>query len=231
MQIGGLQKFNLGGYPGKSAMAVCLLGCNFKCPWCDALDFILPERINSLPKVSNKEFLNALKEAKGIVEAVIITGGEPTINQDLPKFCSLIKKAGFKVKIDTNGSNFKMLKDLVDKKLVDYVALDIKAPRVKYGQVSGLENMAINYILENIDQTIKLIKESGVDYEFSTVVTPLLQRSDILEIVNWIKPAKRYFLRPFRPEKTLDPNFSFLNPLQQEELTKIQQTIAPWVDG
>jgi len=223
MQIGGLQKTTLIDYPGKIAATVFLIGCNFRCPWCYSAELVLPEKIKTQPRVSQKEFFQFLKKRKGLLEGVVICGGEPTINKDLPQFIRKIKKLGYLVKLDTNGSNSKMLKELIDKKLIDYVAMDAKAPKEKYIKMVGKK---IN--VENIEKSIKILKENKVDNEFRTTVVPtLLDKNDILKIAHWIKPAKKYFLQNFRPEKTIDPSFERIKPYPQEYLLEIHNAIAP----
>ncbi|MBU3934821.1 anaerobic ribonucleoside-triphosphate reductase activating protein, partial [Patescibacteria group bacterium] len=123
MKIGGLQRTTLIDYPGKIAATVFLSGCNFFCPWCYSPELVLPEKIKKQPKVSEKEFFAFLKERQGLLGGVVICGGEPTMQKGLPDFIKKIKKLGFSVKLDTNGSNPRMLKDLIDKKLIDYVAM------------------------------------------------------------------------------------------------------------
>ena len=135
MTIGGLQKLTLIDYPGKIACTVFLFGCNFKCPWCYNPELVLPEKIKKQTGISEKEFFNFLENRKGLLQGVVICGGEPTINQDLPKFIKKIKKMGYAVKLDTNGSNPKMLKELISKKLIDYVAMDIKFPQNRYSEL------------------------------------------------------------------------------------------------
>ena len=127
MIIGGLQKTTLIDYPGKISCVVFLAVCNFRCPWCYSGELVLPIKIAQQPRISEKEFFDFLRSRKGLLEGVVICGGEPTVNKDLPQFVEKIKGMGYFVKLDTNGSNPKMLKDLVGRGLVDYVAMDIKA--------------------------------------------------------------------------------------------------------
>ncbi|PIQ07430.1 MAG: anaerobic ribonucleoside-triphosphate reductase activating protein [Candidatus Nealsonbacteria bacterium CG18_big_fil_WC_8_21_14_2_50_37_10] len=137
-----------------------------------------------------------------------------------------IKKMGFSVKLDTNGSDPKMLKKLIDEKLVDYVAMDIKAPMEKYKKIFGKRVK-----IDDIEKSIKILKEGRVDYEFRTTVVPtVLNKEDILKIVRWIGPAKRYFLQNFRPEKTIDPKFEKIKPYPQEYLLEIQKAISPFFE-
>ena len=158
-----------------------------------------------------------------MLEGVVVCGGEPTLNADLPVFIKKIKDLGFLVKLDTNGSNPKMLKDLISKGLIDYVAMDIKAPKKKYNQAVG-----INVDVGKIQQSINILKESGIDFEFRTTIAPkILNKEDIIEIAKWISPAPKYFLQNFRPEKTLDPKFEKVKPYSEKYLLEIQKAIAP----
>jgi len=226
MQIGGLQKITLIDYPGRIAATVFLIGCDFKCPWCYSSELVLPEKIKKQPRISQKEFFKFLKERKELLEGATICGGEPSINKDLPQFCKKIKKAGYLVKLDTNGSNPKMLKKLIDEKLIDYVAMDIKLPREKYQKILGRKIK-----IEDIEKSVKILKEGKVDYEFRTTVVPtILTKEDILKIAKWISGAKRYYLQNFRPEKTIDPKFEKIKPYPQEYLLEIQKAISPFFE-
>jgi len=239
MRIGGLQKTTLIDYPGRVAATVFLMSCNFRCPWCYSPELVLPKKIKNQPKISEKDFFDFLKERKGLLDGVCITGGEPTINKDLPDFIKKIKKLGYLVKIDTNGSAPQMLKNLIEEKLIDYVAMDIKAPREKYEEVAGRK---IN--INNIEKNIKILKESIIDHEFRTTVVPTIHsKEDIIKIANWIGPAKKYYLQNFRPDsnpptalplrrapKHIDPKFEKIKPYPQEYLIEIQKAISPFFE-
>jgi len=168
MKIGGLQKLTLIDYPGHLAATVFLIGCNFRCGFCYSSELVLPEKIKNQPVFPEKDFFSFLKQRKGLLEGVVICGGEPTINNDLPSFIKQIKKLGFLVKLDTNGSNPKMLKSLIDKKLLDYVAMDIKAPKEKYSQIAGISGVLKTNIIKKVEKSIHILKESGINYEFRT---------------------------------------------------------------
>jgi len=226
MQIGGLQKLTLIDYPGRLAATVFLIGCDFKCPWCYSSELVLPAKIKRQPKISEKEFFNFLKERKKLLDGLVLCGGEPTINKKLPELIKKIRKLGYQVKLDTNGSNPKMLKKLINDKLIDYVAMDIKAPKEKYKKILGKKVK-----IEDIEKSIKILKEGKVDYEFRTTVVPtVLDKKDILEIAKWIRGAKRYYLQNFRPEKTIDPKFEKIKPYPQEYLLEIQKAISPFFE-
>lgn len=247
IQIGGLQKFTLLDFPGRLAAIVFLIGCNFKCPFCYSSELVLPEKIKKQPKISEKSFFDFLKERKNLLEGVVICGGEPTINNDLPQFCQKIKKLGYLVKLDTNGSNPEMLKKLIEKKFVDYIAMDIKAPisvktqnsntkcqndnsKLKINNYQQATGTRVN--LSNIKKSIEIIKNSGIDYEFRTTVVPTIHtKEDILQIVKEISPAKRYFLQNFRPEKTIDSQFEKIKPYPHEFLLQLQKVISPFFES
>ncbi len=231
MKIGGLQKLTLIDYPGHLAATVFLIGCNFRCGFCYSSELVLPKKIKLQPIISNKDFFSFLKQRKELLEAVVVCGGEPTINARLPSFIRKIKKLGYLIKLDTNGSNPKILKHLIDKKLIDYVAMDVKAPKEKYLQIIGISGVLKTNILKKIEKSIDILKKSRIDYEFRTTVVPGLHgKKDILKIVHWIKPAKRYYLQNFKGEKTINPEFENLRPYPREYLLEIQKAISPFFD-
>ena len=225
MIIGGLQKTTLIDYPGKLACTVFLAGCNFRCPWCYSGELVLPEKIIKQPRLSEKDFFDFLRERQGLLEGVVICGGEPTINKKLPQFIEKIKNLGYFVKLDTNGSNFEMLKDLVGAKLIDYVAMDIK---------SAPENpiyknlMAEGVTMENIKESAEFLKNGGLDFEFrTTVVSTIHKKEDFLEIAKWIGGQNvKYYLQNFRPEKTIDPSFEKIKPYKDEWLKEVAKEIS-----
>ena len=247
VKLGGIQKTTLIDFPGRIAATIFLIGCNFRCPFCYSAELVLPDKIKTHPKISEKYFFDFLKKRKGLLEGVCLTGGEPTLNKDLPQFIKKIRKLGFLIKLDTNGSNPKMLKKLIGGKLakrdslssltslpqsgsslIDYVAMDIKAPlnAKNYNKATGIKND-----LKKIKKSIEIIKKSGLDYEFRTTVVPGIHiEKDIIQIAKDISPAKRYYLQNFRPEKTLDPDFVKIKPYSKEYLSEIQKTIAPFFE-
>ena len=171
--IGGLQKTSLLDFPKKIAAIVFTQGCNFRCGYChnaELLDF------SAEPKVKEEDFFDFLTKRKGKLDGVVITGGEPTVQSGLKEFILKIKDLGFEVKLDTNGTNPKVLSELLQ--IIDYVAMDIKAPFTKYGMIAG-----VNVNIENIRESINLIISSNVDYEFrTTVVKSQLEFCDFEEI-------------------------------------------------
>jgi len=226
MEIGGLQKLTLIDYPGRLAATVFIIGCNFRCPFCYSPELVLPEKIKSQPRIAEKEIFDFLKERKNLLEGICLTGGEPTIRQKLPDFCQKIKKFDYLVKLDTNGSNPKMLKKLINEKLIDYVAMDIKAPKAKYSEAIGVK---IN--IKKIEESIDILKKSKIDYEFRTTVVPAFHtKEDIIKIAKWLSPAKKYYLQNFRPEKTINPEFEKVKPYSEEYLVNIKKAISPFFE-
>lgn len=225
MIIGGLQKLTLIDYPGRLAATVFFTGCNFRCPWCYSSELILPEKIKEQPKIPEKELFEFLEDRKELLEGVVICGGEPTINRDLPRFVKKIKKLGYVVKLDTNGSNPKMLKRLIKDKLIDYVAIDVKLPKEKYPKILKTK-------VDDIEKSVELLKNSRIDFEFRTTVVPTIHtKEDFLKIAKWIGgPKVKYYLQNFRPEKTLDPKFEKIKPYPDKYLLNIQKAISPFFE-
>jgi len=229
MLICGLQKVTLIDFPGRIACTVFLGGCNFRCPWCYSRELVLPQDIEVQPKISEKEFFVFLKTRKDLLAGVVICGGEPTIHDELRQFIEKIKKMNFLVKLDTNGSNPRALEALFKDHLLDYVAMDVKQiqnsnlKNQKYDEATG-----VKIDLSKIKESIDLIKNSGVEYEFRTTVVPEIHtKEDIMEIAKWLSPAKKYYLQNFRPEKTVNPEFETQRPYSEEELLGIQKNISP----
>ncbi|MDD5144978.1 MAG: anaerobic ribonucleoside-triphosphate reductase activating protein [Candidatus Pacebacteria bacterium] len=226
IEIGGLEKSTLVDYPGRVAATVFLSGCNFRCPFCYSPELVLPEKIKDQPRISKDEFFNFLKERQGLLQGVVICGGEPTLNKDLPEFIDAIKKLGFAVKLDTNGSNPSVLKDLLKRELVDYMAMDIKAPKEKYSELIGRE-----VDIEKIEKSIGILKEGRIGYEFRVTVVPTLHsKEDVLKIAKWLAGAKKIFLQNFRPEKTLDPRFEKIRPYSKEFFLELKKEISPFFE-
>lgn len=224
MLFGGLQKTTLVDFPGKVAATVFTLGCNFRCPYCHNPELVLPAMINKQPKITEKEIIDFLKERKGFLEGLCITGGEPMVQADLPDFVQKVKRLGLLVKLDTNGSFPEILENLIKNKLIDWVALDIKAPPEKYNIFTQGRITA-----ETIDQSINILKKSKINYEFRTTLAPeILTEKDIMIIVNWIKPAARYYLQQFKNDKTLETKFENLNSWSEIKAKSLVKKIKPF---
>ena len=192
MIIKGIQKLTLLDYPQKVACTLFTAGCNFRCPFCHNASLV---KGDDGPILSEEEILKYLKLRQGILDAVCITGGEPTLQPDLKDFIIKVKALGYSVKLDTNGYKPEVLKDLVNSGLIDYVAMDIKSSKEGYARTAGLQNIDISKIEESVD----FLMQGNVDYEFrTTVVEELHDENDFLAISEWLKNAKKYYLQSFK---------------------------------
>jgi len=220
--IKGFQKLSLIEYPGKLAAVVFVGKCDFRCHFCYNIDLV--KNYKKLPDVPEKKILDFLSTRKGLLDGVAITGGEPTIHKGLPAFMKKIKELGFLVMFETNGSNPGMIKELIDNKLVDYIAMDIKAPLKKYDRVAGVK---VNK--KKIQESIDIIRNSKLDYEFRTTVIPkLFDEKDAATIGKWLKGSKRFFLQQFRPDNTLDGSYQKIKPYPPEKLKEFVKIMKPY---
>jgi pyruvate formate lyase activating enzyme len=189
MMLGGLQKFSLADYPGKTCAILFTRGCNLRCPYCHNPELVWPERY--APALDLDELLAFLETRRGLLDAVTVTGGEPCLQADLPELLARLKDMGFAVKLDSNGSFPDVLRKVIEEKLVDYIAMDIKAPLEKYARVSGV---ALDVRL--IKESIALLLEGRVEHEFRTTVDRgLLDEEDLMAIGEDIRGARRYYLQ------------------------------------
>ncbi|MGC9149575.1 MAG: anaerobic ribonucleoside-triphosphate reductase activating protein [Candidatus Micrarchaeia archaeon] len=217
IEIGGFQRVSLIDYPGKIASIIFTVGCNFRCPFCQNKDLVL-RNYKSLRLYSYEEIFEKLEEAKGFIDGVEITGGEPTIwGNELIALMEKLKKYGL-IKLDSNGSNPRILKEIIEKKLVDYIAMDIKTSLnvKKYAKAIGLSEDSTKEILKNVLESIELIKNSKVEHEFRTTLVPsIVEKEDVVEIANYIK-GENYFLQRFEPRNTLNKDFENIKPYKKE---------------
>lgn len=225
MIIGGLQKTSLIDFPGKVSCVCFVSGCNFRCPYCHN-----PELVHHPGRsfLDEDTFLAFIRERRGFLDGVVISGGEPTLQNDLPAFLSLIKREGYAVKLDTNGSQPRMIRELMGKRLLDYVAMDIKTDPSLYPQ----------FIQRKIDpdvirSSVNLIMASGIAYEFrTTCVRPFVDAETVGTIGRLIRGCSLYVLQPFRQTRVLDPDF-FENRkagYDQEEMMRLKAVAEPWVE-
>ncbi len=192
MNIQGLQKTTLLDYPGKIACTIFLGGCNFRCPFCHNSMLLDPE---ITPVMSEDEIFDFLSRRRNIIEGVCVTGGEPTLQADLPSFIEKIRSLGYLIKLDTNGTRPDMIKALLDANLLDYIAMDIKNSMDNYRHTVGV---ADSYDLGSIPESIELIKAYAPDYEFrTTLVSNFHTEADIALMGKMIAPAKKWFLQCF----------------------------------
>lgn len=190
----GIQKLTLLDFPGQVACTLFTRGCNMRCPFCHNASLVV--RANEQKTYSNEEILSFLKKRQGVLDGVAITGGEPTLMPGLADFMMQVSGLGYKIKLDTNGTRPEVLKSIVRGGLVDYVAMDIKNCREKYGETVGFD---FSYDLSPIDESIAFLMEGNVDYEFRTTVSRTYHtEEDIIKIGKWISGDERYFLQQFK---------------------------------
>lgn len=193
MRIAGLQKLTLLDFPGKVACTVFTAGCNFRCPFCQNASLVLPDRFGQ--PIAEEELLSFLRKRQGVLDGVAITGGEPMLHADLPDLLRRIRELGFLVKLDTNGSFPDRLSAVIDEKLVDYVAMDIKNAPDLYAATVGLKALD----LSAINRSRALLMEAKVAYEFrTTVVKGLHTKESLLEAARWIEGAHAWYLQQYR---------------------------------
>src|SRR3989338_1289419 len=189
--IKGLQKTSLVDFPSCLACTVFISTCNFRCGFCYNVDLV--DDSNKLKEYTEEDILKFLEKRKNVLDGVCITGGEPALYDNLRGFISKIKSRGFKVKLDTNGARPDILKSLIDDGLLDYIAMDIKSSKEKYSKAAG-----IKVDIDKIQESINLIRDSGVDYEFRTTVVPdFFSEEDAKSIGEWLKGSKKYALQQF----------------------------------
>ena len=222
MRLGGLQACSLIDYPGHISAVVFTMGCNFRCPYCHN-----PELVDeTATELTEDSFFSFLHNRKRQLEAVTITGGEPTLHQDLVSFISQIKEMGFKVKLDTNGTRPDIIKQLQEQQLVDYFAMDIKAPLAHY---EATTTRPVDIC--KLRQSIEFLLQGNVPYEFrTTVVKALLNPEDILTIGQEIAGASQYFLQRFTAGKLLNPGFVRKTTYSDEELSKMCTQLQTYVN-
>lgn len=204
-------------YPGKVSCVVFLPGCNFRCPFCFNPGFVLiPEKQPTIPE---GHFFWFLEERRQWLDGVAITGGEPTLSRGLPDFIAEIKKRGYLVCLETNGSNPKMLDELIKEKLLDYIAMDIKGPLERYSEIVGA---SVNK--RDIQRSVDLVRTSGLEYEFRTTFVPgLVGKQDVEKIGIWLKGSRLYGVQRFVPWNTLDKSFETKATFSRKNLEHIAQ--------
>ena len=222
MDIAGLQKNTLLDYPGKIACTVFLAGCNLRCPFCHNPSLVLPSRAEP-PAMTERELLAFLKKRRGLLEGVCITGGEPTLHRDLRELVEKITALGYPVKLDTNGTNPRMLGQLLEAGLLSYVAMDIKNAPGEYQKTCGGADVA-----EQVAESVKILRNSGIPYEFrTTVVKPLHSEETLKALGQWLRGEEAYFIQNFRD--TGDLVGHGLSPFSEEELQQLLSAVQPYL--
>jgi pyruvate formate lyase activating enzyme len=219
MEIGGLQRVSLNDYPGKICATVFTRGCNFRCAYCHNPELVDPDRYG--PVLPEEEVLSFLDKRRGKLEAVTVTGGEPSLQKDLARFLGELKEMNYLVKLDTNGSNPDALSTFIDKRLVDYIAMDFKGPLRKYGRIA-----AAKVDVSRIRRSIELVATSGIAHEFrTTVVRSQLGLEDFASMAKEIRHAGLYVLQPFVASKTLDSAFLSEASFTPEEFSSLREVL------
>lgn len=219
MKIGGLLPFSLLDYPGKIAAVVFSQGCNFRCPYCYNPELVDPGRYS--PLIPQAEVLGFLARRRGELEACVVTGGEPTVQGDLIDFFAQVKKMSYLSKLDTNGYLPEVIEELIKRELLDYVAMDIKAPLERYSDIAR-----VPIDTAAIARSIELIKNSGLDYEFrTTLVQGMLSREELLQIADLVRGARRFYFQLFRTAPDLvDRSYLEKTPPNRSEI----EALAPY---
>jgi len=224
VKIVGFSKTSLLDWDGMVVAVIYLPGCNMRCPFCHNRELVLEStQMDEIPMGLIKEYI---EENAEFLDGVVVSGGEPTIHPDLPDLMRWLRSLGMKIKLDTNGSNPEMLRDLIRAGLVDYVAMDLKAPLdEKYSQLVGCEAPLIE-----IKHSIEILMTSGIDYEFRTTMVPTyLSPEDYERMAAYVGTARKLVLQHFSPRNTIDPNLSVINPLPEAKVKAIAERCKPYV--
>jgi pyruvate formate lyase activating enzyme len=225
MHIKGWVKSSLLDFPGRIAASLFSGGCNFRCPNCHNAELVLHPQ--DLPDLTEAEIWAFLEQRRGLLDGVVLSGGEPTLEPDLLDFASRVHRLGFLVKLDTNGYLPDVLEEAIEQGVVDYVAMDVKAPLERYAEASGRAVEA-----KRLARSVELLIEQGraaegVEYEFRTTVVPgILQEEDILRIGEWIAGARAYYLQQFVPRNTLDPWMMEQHPYAADRIRAMAELAA-----
>jgi pyruvate formate lyase activating enzyme len=223
IKIGGLHKVSLIDFPGKISAIVFMQGCNFRCPYCHNPELVIEKLYG--PCLEEEDILAFLEKRRGKLDAVTITGGEPTLQEGLPEFIRRVRDLGFLIKLDTNGSHSAMIRSMIEKNLLDYIAMDIKGPLQRYDRVCR-----VNVDKDEIESSVRAIMNASIDYEFrTTLVENLLSPEDIRAMGELLRGARLFVLQNFTPSKTLDERYLNRKPLSPEDLGQIKSELAAYV--
>ena len=220
MRIGGFQKFSLSDFPGAISAVLFSQGCTFRCPYCHNPELV-DESLYQATQDAD-DILRFLYHRAKQLQGIVLTGGEPTMQDDLEEFARALKAMGYKVKLDTNGTNPRLLERLVASGLLDYIAMDVKAPLASYSRVVCAEVRT-----EDVSSSIKLVRDSGISHEMrTTFVEGLLTMDEMRGLAELVKGCQKYVLQGFAPSKTLDPGYRSLKAPPAERLIEIRNELA-----
>ncbi|MEA4926731.1 MAG: anaerobic ribonucleoside-triphosphate reductase activating protein [Syntrophomonadaceae bacterium] len=228
MRYADMVKQSLVDYPGEIAAVLFTRSCNLRCPFCHNPDLLIKPKILVKP-IDIEDVLGFLVQRRGFLDGVVISGGEPTLHDELAQDIRRIKSLGFLVKLDTNGTNPALLQNLIDQNCLDYVAMDIKAPLEfrKYRAACGKLSRAGFF---SIRSSVHLLRNTGIKVEFRTTVVPALHTpEDIAEISEYITGAEEYTLQQFNPRVTLEPGYANVVPYSKDEMQSIADRCAAYV--
>lgn len=228
MLISGIQKFTLLDFPDKTACIVFTPGCNFRCGFCHNPEFVLPELIAKMKDsfIPEEAVLNFLTARQNLLQGVVVTGGEPTLQPDLLSFLKKVKTMGFLVKLDTNGSRSAILETLLAEKVVDYIAMDIKTSAKEYQSIAGVA------VIDDVKRSIELIKNSGLPYEFRSTLVKELHSKEALEgMAKLLQGAQKFYLQTFRPGHTLDAKFASYHPFSEADMEQMANDFRKVADN
>ena len=224
--IKGLEKTSIIDYPPYVCCVIFLYGCNFRCGFCHNPELVVGSRV-SVPDITAIEIFRFLRQRKKWLDAVCITGGEPTLHSDLPEFIRQIKLLGYKVKLDSNGTNPEMLESIFSQNIIDFIAMDIKT---KIDDYSLVTNSCVD--VEKIKKSVQLIQQSKIDYEFRTTVVPGIHTNDIFyEMGNWIKGSKTFVIQNFRPQVCLNNSYEKIKPFSTKDLEGFKDIMSEFVEN
>lgn len=222
MHFCGMNKTTLLDYPGHVAATLFTGGCNMRCPFCQNSVLVLAPQ--KQPEISEQDVLAFLRRRRGILEGVCITGGEPTLQKDLEDFIRRVREMEYLIKLDTNGYRPQILRHLLEEELLDYVAMDIKASKERYGIACGLAGVELN----RIEESVELLKTSSIPYEFrTTVVKGIHSPEEFTAIGRWLQGSRAYYLQNFRDSgQVMQPGFA---EFERAELEEMRESAAQYV--
>jgi len=229
MKFAYLQKLTMVDFPGTISATVFTIGCNFRCPFCHNPELVVPPLAEGI--YEEKDVLDFLKKRKGMLKGLCITGGEPTLHgKSLASFMEKVKSLGYKLKLDTNGSNPDMLNGYIEEGLVDYVAMDIKTSRQNYYRAIGLSEEEGRNMVKAVSESLDILMSSDIPFELRTTAVPTyVEEEDFYDIAQWIKGAPYYAIQRYHKDKVLDGSASPDDTYSREALEKFADIVKPHV--